>query len=385
MTTESDTRTPNHSPLQLVEPGTIGRLPDVLPDGQRICFVVDQIALDASGVEPRVNRAFQGRSVFRFSDFEPNPTVDAIDLANQRLDDAFDTVVAFGGGTAIDIAKMIALTAGRSTSCHNLLDDPSSIGPDRPCLIAIPTTAGTGSEATHFAVVYADGVKHSIAHPLVKPDVALVDAHLTHELPPTTTAHSGLDALCQAIESLWSVQATKQSCDFATRSLRLSASHLPSAVRHPTPADRAAMAEAANLAGKAIDLSFTTGAHALSYTLTSSFGVPHGLAVALTIPAWLRYNGATVESNCIDPRGLPHLRRQLDVVCEIFGVRSSDEAADWVTDLLDRLGCPGRLSDVGVARSDLPEIAGSVNVQRLSNNPHRVTDSVLQTLLEESL
>src|SRR5690606_25840825 len=142
---------------------------------------------------------------------------------------------------------------------------------DGPPLLAVPTTAGTGSEATHFAVVYIDGVKHSLAHPLLRPDLVILDPLLTYAMPPGLTAATGLDALSQGIEALWAVGATTKSVGYAARAVELAAGALETAVIAPDRTARRAMMEAAHASGLAIDISKTTAPHALSYAISTDF------------------------------------------------------------------------------------------------------------------
>ena len=153
-------------------------------------------------------------------------------------------------------------------------------------LIAIPTTSGSGSEATHFAVVYVGGEKFSVAHPIyMLPNVVVLNPSLTYSMDSYQTALSGVDAFAQAMESYWSVNSTEESKKYSIEALELIIEHLPLAVNY-NDNSRDIMLHAANLAGKAINIAKTSGAHAISYVLTSKFNIPHGQAVALTLPAW---------------------------------------------------------------------------------------------------
>src|SRR5262249_51347864 len=136
-------------------------------------------------------------------------------------------------------------------------------------LVAIPTTAGSGSEATPFAVLYVGHVKHSIAGPAMLPDVAIVDPSLTDSMSPALTAVTGMDAFSQAVESYWCIHSTERSKAYARRAIALVLEHLEVAVTAPREENRRAMSKAAHLAGRAIAITKTTGAHALSYPLTS--------------------------------------------------------------------------------------------------------------------
>ena len=150
-----------------------------------------------------------------------------------------------------------------------------------PPLVCIPTTAGTGSEATHFAVIYVDGKKKSIASQQLLPDVVILDPQLTDNMPAYVSACSGFDALCQA--TYWSRAATPLSQLYAALTIKVLIVELPQAVNSNSRLVRDKMQMAANWAGKAINISKTTAPHAMSYVITQEFGIPHGHAVALTL------------------------------------------------------------------------------------------------------
>lgn len=296
----------------------------------------------------------------RFSGFSPNPRQEEI-FAGVRAFAASgcDALVAIGGGSAIDTAKCIRAFR-HETESAGLLTRPvqDSLLP----LIAVPTTAGTGSESTHFAVAYADGVKHSIAHESLRPGYVLLSGEMLATLPAYQKKCTLLDALCQAIESAWSQRSSARSRALSARAAQ---GILRSLERYlaGNPAAAQAMLEYANLAGQAIDLTTTTAAHAMSYKLTSRYGLPHGHAVALCLaPVWrlLLQNGA------------PPI---LAEIASWLGVSQEDGPAAFEA-LLARL-------DVRAPRipeSDLDLLAASVNAQRLANHPQALDTPALRAL-----
>ena len=293
----------------------------------RLFFVVDESAYAASGAAKRLEPVFRSRSVTRFSDFELNPKLHDIERGVERFRETLpDLIIAFGGGTAMDLGKLIGTLSLQDDSAREIILGKARIRRSGPPLIAIPTTAGTGSEATHFAVAYVEGAKYSVADDLLLPNYAIVDPTLTHSLPASVTAETGLDALCQAIESLWSVRSTSESSSYASESIRLAWKHLEAAVKRPGAEDRRAMCRAAHLAGKAINISRTTAPHAISYAITSLFGVPHGKAVALTIGAVLTFNRDVQDTDCTDSRGEDHVRRTIDDIVRLLGFKTAHEA-----------------------------------------------------------
>jgi alcohol dehydrogenase class IV len=295
-----------------------------------------------------------------------------------------DAWLAIGGGTTIDLMKLVAAAASRRDSLVDMCVGRTAASRDHGRFVAVPTTAGTGSEATQFAVVYVEGLKYSVEHPTLLPDAAVLDPMLTQSLPPSVTAHTGLDALCQAIESLWSVRSTEPSRAWASEALQLAWRTLPTLARQPDAAARREMLTAAHLAGRAINLSRTTAPHAMSYALTIGYGVPHGAAVAMNIATLLRYNAAVTDADCADQRGTGHVRAVIEQIQRILGCDSPDQAGEALTSLVAALDCPTRLSQVGVTSdAQIASLVEQINAQRLGNNPRRITPDNQRELWEQ--
>jgi alcohol dehydrogenase class IV len=361
----------------------LGEVQSVLT-GQSIFLVADSVAYAASGAEAILRPLLADRTVTVFDSFEPNPKLAEVEACATALRESeADTILAVGGGTAMDVAKLANWLVAQNAGKEEILRG-EWVAPQAPLpLIAVPTTAGTGSEATHFAVVYVDGQKHSVAHPLMRPTVAVVDGSLTASLPPMLTAHSGLDALCQAIESIWAIGADETSLQFARDAMELAWGNLEAAVNAPTPAARDAMARAAHLAGQAINLTKTTVPHALSYTITSAHGLPHGAAVALTLGAALVFNSEVSETDCLDARGAVAVRERMAMIYETLGADDAAEAAGRFDALVKAIGCSTSLAKAGITEAaQVERICATVNVERLANNPRRLTPEDLRGLLQ---
>ena len=367
--------------------GAIETVQSLLDDrAVRSVFVVaDRTAYDKSGAKMYIESALQERIQVIFDDFAPNPKyTDVIRGVKFWHAHPCDMMIAIGGGSAIDMAKLIGICGTHRGQYRDLLTGNIPIRDKAAPLIAIPTTAGTGSEATHFAVVYVEKQKYSVAHASVLPDYAIIDPNLTANLPPAITAHTGLDALSQAVESLWSVNATAQSRVFASEALKLVLDNLEAAVHRPTPDARANMCRAAHLSGKAINISKTTAPHAISYTLTSQFDVPHGLAVALTLGAVLIYNNGVTSGDCWHPKGVAQVQEDIRDINRLIGVAGSEEARKHIDDLLSNIGCPTRLRQVGVdTDADMETLVQNVNTERLKNNPRALSQFELRRILKK--
>ena len=365
---------------------SIGEVSSILRSVQtdRLFLVVDEPAWQASGAKEALEPQFLQRATTWFTDFELNPKLEDVERGIEAYRECQpDLVIALGGGTAIDLAKLIGSLAVQAASARDIATGRASIESTGKSLMAIPTTAGTGSEATHFAVVYVDGEKYSVAHPSLLPRYAVVDSRLTASLPKRITAATGLDAFCQAIESMWSVAATEESMRYATDAARLAFGNLVTATNSPTPEAREAMSRASHLAGKAINITKTTAPHALSYALTSRHDVPHGMAVAITLTSMLAFNAEVTDEDCNDPRGADAVRERIARILSGLGTDNVEDASASITSLLTQINCPTTFDSVGVQTSDeLKYIVDSVNTERLSNNPRRASQNQLFNLLQ---
>ena len=259
----------------------------------------------------------------------------------------------------MDVGKLLALCLNREEIAARLAANQTAI-PRRARLVCIPTTAGSGSEATHFAVCYHRQIKYSIAHPSIRPDLAALCPALLRDLPRRQMAISGLDAVAQAIESLFSDGANAESTAHARIAMTAGLTALRALADDVSlPETRMCLQRAAHSAGKAIDIAKTNLPHALSYHLTMRHGVPHGLAVAMFFEAYLRL---------IDlARAEMTAERQEDArrVFHSLGGHDRYVQGRW-TELLSDLGLPGSITHLG-AEVDLNALASSVNLERLRN------------------
>ena len=293
----------------------------------------------------------------RFDDIRPNPDIADV----RRAIAAFrasgcDGLAAIGGGSAIDTAK--GVKAFWQTEPGNELR--GEIADTGLPLIAVPTTAGSGSESTAGAVLYENGVKYSAAHPSLRPGWVLLDGTLLKTLPEYQTKCALLDALCQAIESHWCRRATPESRALAEAAIRGILPEIdPYLAGDEASAQR--MLEAANLAGQVICVTATTAPHAMSYKLTGLYGIPHGHAVAVCLPRVWRYMAA---------HGDAALRTELDALTALTGGPDAFDA------LLKKLG----IAPPTVRAEDIGLLVASVNPQRLNNNPLPLDAAALHAL-----
>lgn len=309
-----------------------------------------------------------------FSDVTPDPTVASVDALAARLRaEKHDVVVAVGGGSAMDCAKAAAcLAAGGLPSIRAVHSEGVPLGSARLPLIAVPTTAGTGSEVTPFAVLSdtEKQVKGPIAGDALYPVHAVVDPELTHSLPLKVTIVTGLDALCHAIEGYWS-RNHQPICDvMAIEAARLICANLKRAAQQPGDAEaRSAMSYAAMLAGVAFQLPKNAMVHACSFPLSARFHMAHGTACAFTLEEAIRFNAPVM-----DERMTAFLRGA--------GLGSADELIALVRELKQLGGLPCTLRDAGIAAAEIPNLAKESFHPLMKNNPRQMTEADLVAMYE---
>ena len=332
-----------HNPVQVVfGSGTLAELPALL--GERRATLVTFPEAAEVGLLDRLRNVLGGRLAQVIDRTEPNPdvaTLAPLYRAFWTAREAGDVLVAVGGGSVIDTAKtlMVGTADGSFEGLVALLATGKPFVPHavRP-LIAIPTTAGTGSEVTPWATVWDKGAarKHSLHLPQTWPEAAIVDPELTLSLPPRPTLAAGLDALSHALESIWNVNSNPVSDTHAVAAARAVLATLPELMHDLTnPALRARQSQAAMQAGLAFSNTKTALAHSISYDMTLHHGLPHGLACSFTLPMVL------ARALHADPARDAVLARIFDVPL--------DDAPAHLEAFLSRLGVSTRFADYGVS------------------------------------
>lgn len=275
-------------------PEILKDLPSYLPGG--LLLLLTSAGFTRRGLTRQVVEQLGKERVYIFDGVTPNPQLDDLDnWTEQLLGNKFAGILAIGGGSVLDSAKVLSvtLTCPFDRPLHELFRQSQSITWDtRLPLVAVPTTSGTGAEATPFATVW-DSVtrkKYSLENDLLYPQLVLLDPVLTLGLPPEETYNTGLDTYSHALESLWNRHRSAASCSFSVEALERVVSALPRVLEESTSLpDRTRMQEASYLAGVAISYTRTAIAHAISYPLTLHYDMPHGIACGFTLPAILRY------------------------------------------------------------------------------------------------
>ncbi len=337
-----------------------GNRPVVVTD----CFLADLPFMQSLWHQFDVSR--------RFSDVEPNPTVATVDrLAALLRESAADVVVAIGGGSSLDCAKAACfLAASGETSIRPYHSGGRSLGETRLPLVAVPTTAGTGSEVTPFAVLddRERGVKGPIAGPALYPTLAVVDPRLTHTMPVAVTAATGLDALSHALEAYWS-RNHQPLCDLmAGEAARLIFLWFEKVCREPGHAEgRRAMAYAATLAGAAFQLPKNAMVHACSFPLSSRYHLPHGSACAFTLEFAIRFNAPAMDG-------------RLEELAARCGFADLEALIARVREFKRMGGLPCTLTEAGIDPDDVEGLIRESFHPLMRNNPVEVTEADLRRM-----
>lgn len=366
--------------------GSIARLSDIIADhgARKIFIIAGKGSFTSCGASVALARACAGAETTVFDNFSVNPKLDeAMDGIAEIHRVQPDLIVAAGGGSVIDMGKLVALLSAQPTDDYVAVIKESQLTQRGLPFVAVPTTSGTGSEATRYAVVYIDGIKYSLTHPFVLPDYSIVDPSLTYNMSSYQTAVSGMDALCQAVESYWSFNSDRKSREFSGEAVATILENIGAAVAGGNAAARDEMARGSNLAGKAINITETTAPHGISYTLTSRYHIPHGHAVALILGRFFRINASHIDS-LSDARKKQEFRQTLAELYTMFGCSDGDTCSDRWFQLMEEIGLETDLAKLGVVTTeDYRIITESVNEQRLKNHPIPVTRAILSSLFKK--
>ena len=355
--------------------GSLEKLPLILRSfrPQRILLCLGQKSFRASSHFKKLEAFLKPYPVLGAQPIPENPKQDFLQGEIDRLKkETFDLVLAIGGGSVLDTAKFLAsVPKERQTDLDRYVRGRSA-----PCkkgvpLIAIPTTAGTGSEVTPFASLETrDRQKVTVSQRDFFPAVAMIDPQLTYSMPAYVTACAGFDALSQAIESFWSVRATPFSRIHSLRALDLLLRYFGDVMQDLTDINaRSAMALGSCEAGLAIAQTMTTAVHSVSYPMTSFFSIPHGHACALTLSSFVLFNA-------------PVLKEDGRALLKAFGVSDYDEMARQIVRLMDTSGLERRLSSLGIDEEGMAVILQEgFRPDRMNNNPRPVSQEDLQKIL----
>ena len=321
-----------------------------------------------------------GMEIVFFRDFQPNPLYESVVKGVELFNSGdCDCIMAVGGGSAIDVAKCIKLYSNISCDPGNGAWLKAAPVPNNIPFIAMPTTAGTGSEATRYAVLYYEDNKQSITSESFIPEAVLVDHNALKSLPLYQRKSTMCDALCHARESFWSGNSTEESNSYSKAAIRGVLETMKGYLEN-TEEGNSGMLHAAHIAGKAINISQTTAGHAMCYKITSIFHCAHGHAAMLCnreLFPWMLAN----TDKCIDPRGTDYLRKTFDEIGQAMGCNNAPEASEKLKAIFDSL----ELEVPKATEDQIDILKTSVNPVRLKNHPIRLDISDIEYLYRRIL
>lgn len=345
--------------------------------GKNVLIISDPF-LYQNGTAVDIGENLEDQKVVYFSDIEPNPTCESVDAAAKeaRLIKA-DCIIGLGGGSALDVAKIVACLTTNEGSVYDYYSGGERVlSPRETMLICVPTTAGTGSEVTNVGVFTNSqtGIKMPMVNHEFWADVAVVDYKLTFTLPAAVTASTGMDAFCHAIEAYWNRESV-EICDvIAMRAMKLIMENIEMAYKEPeNEMARSSMMKASVMAGIAFSQTRTTGIHAISFPLTAEFHANHGTACAITLPAFIKKSREGAEE-------------KMETLSGYLGCGDVDGLSEAIEELMERINLPVRLHQLGVRASDLKHITEvGLNAAIIQLTPAVMNSETVYELLESIL
>lgn len=366
--------------------GSLKRLPELLEkNGSRKMLLISDRGLESLGVVAKVEDIVKasGIEVAKFLDVEPNPSVDTVNSATRAYQETESTsIVALGGGSPMDVAKAVGVLAkfgGQITEYEGAHKVPGKIVP----IIAIPTTAGTGSEVTAFSVITDTSRNYKLtvfSYELI-PSYALLDPELIMTAPASIAASCGVDALIHAWEAYTSRDASPFSDAMAEKAMELIGANLRRFVANRQDEEAAcAMMSGSMFAGIAFAWARLGNIHAMSHPVSAFFHVPHGVANSILLPTIVEYNALADHGRY--EKIYNYISKEKEPVMDFIPEMLADEARE----LLKDLGIPSKLSDVGVTEDKIPQMAAdAMKSGNILANPRQSAQKDIEMLYRRAL
>lgn len=371
----------------VIYPGSILELSFILNrfETKKIFLVTGKSSYQKSGAKDKISAHIKNHSVTQFYEFKTNPDLEDVKkgIGLFRYNNC-DLIISVGGGSVIDMAKLINYYQDFidiDLINENYINNSNFFPTAHIC---IPTTAGSGSEATQFAVLYINNIKFSISNLNLIPKYVIIDPEFHYSQTPYQKAVSGIDALAQSIESFWSVQSTVESRNYSINALSLIRDNLTTAVKEGGEFAHLKLAIASFFAGKAINIAKTTAPHALSYYLSYKLNIPHGHAVCLSLVNFISYNYNVTEDDCNDKRGVRFIKSNIMTLCKIFNTNNVNDLTQKLKFFLSNIDIELNLDLISDEKRELiKSLPNHINIERLNNNPRKIKFKHLKKLFKE--
>tara|TARA_Y100000385_G_C13097502_1_gene642278 strand:- start:2212 stop:3387 length:1176 start_codon:yes stop_codon:yes gene_type:complete len=345
-----------------------------------VLLVTGKASFEISGSKKLIEEVLEDSKITIFNDFNVNPDIDEIkygyDIAKKTKPDA---ILAIGGGSVIDAAKILHLMYSSNIDHNHIFEAEQKDmyqSKKNITLIAIPTTAGTGSESTHFAVLYKNGKKYSIASPKMLPEIVYLDPVLCFSNSAYQNACSGFDALSQAIESYWSKKSNFISRYYSVKSIKIIVDNFEIAVNSSNNyKNLSRMLIASNYAGKAINITKTTGPHAISYGITKDIGLPHGHAVAITLGAFFKLHDQLLDAYESELKYYKKINRFIER-------KTNTNSSSFLYGLMKKFDMEFNIKSLGINQDQIISLIENINLERMFNHPVKLNQQQLATVFK---
>ena len=291
-----------------------------------------------------------------------------------------DLILAVGGGAVIDYAKIANVVDLRDDLAELIINYSYPFKKKYTKLAVIPTTAGSGAEVTSNAVIYVDNIKHSFESDLLIPDNFFLIPEFLISAPDKIKASAGFDAIAQALESLVSKKSNNQSVEYATKSLTISINSYLTFLNEPNFKNASEMSIAANLAGKAINISKTTAPHATSYPFTALFNISHGHAVSLFFENFFKFNYTNLDKS----ETSFDLGKRFDLIFNLFNVTNIGDFNSKISLIKQKAKLENNLIKLNIdLEKNSESIMNGINLLRLGNNPIKINDKDIYNIISD--
>ncbi len=351
---------------------------------QKILIVTGKNSLYKSGGDRLISLINKKKNInffFKKSNFPEIVELKKLVLFIEKLKP--DLIIAIGGGAVLDYAKIANIVDIKNVqTLEKKIAKYITPGiKKKSVLIALPTTAGSGAETTSNAVIYINKLKYSVESQLLLPDYFFLINQLIFKNPTKLKSSSGFDAMSQAIESLLSLKSNSKSVIYAKKSLILTNKNYLNFVKKPTFLNSNNMLLAANLSGKAINISKTTAPHAVSYPFTSIYGINHGHAVSLTLEKFLMFNFRNMHLS----KSEFNLKNRYKVLFNLFKVKNINDLCKKIKKIKKEANLEDDFKKLGVnLDNNMDRILEGINLLRVKNNPVQINEKDIKEILYKS-
>ena len=353
--------------------GTLSNIGEIVKkyNVKKILVVTGKRSFISSGSQKIIFEKLNDYELFLYDNFKTNVDISdvrkAIEFAKKN---EVELIISVGGGSVMDMAKLIKSSFYSPLNIEKIALGISEIDDTNIPHIAIPTTAGSGSEATHFAVVYINNEKFSVANSSLKPNETILDCRLILSSTKYQKICSALDAIAQSIESSWAVNSTEKSQNISLQALTILMDNFHLFINSNCIECANNMIKASNLAGQAIDITKTTSAHAWSYGFTSIYDIPHGHAVWLTLPKIFEIHMNSSIQSVADPRGKKYFSETMKKIKNAMNIPTNTPVSEFFNDFLEPCDLKiDLIKDYNFTNNERAFLSKKINIERMANNP----------------